>query len=95
MAERPRRDIDPSPENRCSGMADSVSLIYYSSKNDESTIYVCMNSYNVCSHQRLLFTLLGHSDDLDKDTMSDVSKDVLRILSEELASRSILYKQVC
>ena len=33
-------------------------------------------------------------DDLDKDTMSDVSKDVLRILSEELASRSILYKQV-
>ena len=72
-----------------------VGLILYhwstSNRDEASDVNVCLH---VCSHQRLLFTLLGHSDDLDKDTMSDVSKDVLRILSEELASRSILYKQV-
>jgi hypothetical protein len=28
MVERLRKDIDLSPENRCSGMADSISLVY-------------------------------------------------------------------
>ncbi len=51
-----------------------------SNKDESSGVNVCLH---VCSHQRLLFKLLDHSDDLDKDTMSDVSKD---IVSEELAT---------
>mmetsp|Transcript_29081 Transcript_29081/g.65358 ORF Transcript_29081/g.65358 Transcript_29081/m.65358 type:complete len:275 (-) Transcript_29081:529-1353(-) len=48
---------------------------------------------SVFSHQRLLFTLLNHSQDMTKVSLLNLSTEVVRVMDEELATRPYIYKR--
>jgi hypothetical protein len=48
---------------------------------------------SVFSHQRLLFILFNHRDDVDPEFHTRLAKEVLGILDEEIFSRPVIFKQ--